>query len=72
MLRLNRKRDRFTYMVTWSQENNKNIGFCREFPSLRSYASRSVDALKEIQEQVWRRVREMEDAGEEPPVAMAI
>ena len=28
------KNDKYTYRVTWSEEDNEHVGLCVEFPSL--------------------------------------
>jgi hypothetical protein len=28
------KNDRYTYRVTWSEDDNEYVGLCAEFPSL--------------------------------------
>lgn len=40
--------DKYTYRVTWSEEDNEFVGLCAEFPSLSWLASKPEEALKGI------------------------
>ncbi|MBF0207137.1 MAG: toxin-antitoxin system HicB family antitoxin [Oligoflexia bacterium] len=40
--------DKYTYRVTWSEEDNEFVGLCLEFPSLSALAQTPEAALKEI------------------------
>ncbi|MBF0360542.1 MAG: toxin-antitoxin system HicB family antitoxin [Oligoflexia bacterium] len=40
--------DKYTYRVTWSEEDNEFVGLCLEFPSLSALAKTPDGALKEI------------------------
>jgi predicted HicB family RNase H-like nuclease len=40
--------DRYTYRVTWSEEDGEFIGLCAEFPSLSWLASSQAKALSGI------------------------
>ena len=65
------KNDRYTYRVTWSEEDREYVGLCAEFPSLSWLAGTPEGALKGIRRVVAETVREMESHGEEvpPPIA---
>ena len=38
--------DRYTYRVTWSEEDNEYVGLCAEFPSLSWLAANPEAALR--------------------------
>ena len=40
--------DRYTYRITWSEENKEYVGLCVEFPSLSWLAGSQENALKGI------------------------
>ncbi|MEX0740558.1 MAG: toxin-antitoxin system HicB family antitoxin [Pseudohongiella sp.] len=40
--------DRYTYRVTWSEEDQENVGLCIEFPGLSWLADTPEEALKGI------------------------
>ncbi len=42
------KNDRYTYRITWSDEDGEYIGLCAEFPSLSWLAGTQVAALQGI------------------------
>ena len=42
------KNDRYTYRVTWSEEDHEHVGLCAELPSLSWLASTPEAALKDI------------------------
>jgi predicted RNase H-like HicB family nuclease len=41
--------DKYTYRVTWSEDDNEYVGLCAEFPSLSWLADTQDKALKGIQ-----------------------
>ena len=46
------KNDKYTYRVTWSEEDNEYVGLCVEFPGLSWLANTPEKALKGIREAV--------------------
>ena len=65
------KNDKYTYRVTWSEEDAEYVGLCAEFPSL-SWLSRSPDgALKGIRKLVADVVADMGRDGEPVPEPIA-
>jgi predicted HicB family RNase H-like nuclease len=42
------KNDRYTYRVTWSEEDEEYVGLCTEFPGLSWLAATAEAALKGI------------------------
>lgn len=65
------KDDRYTYRVTWSEDDEEYIGLCVEFPSL-SWLSRTPEAaLKGIRRVVSEVVKDMKESGELVPEPIA-
>jgi len=65
------KDDRYTYRVTWSEDDKEYIGLCAEFPSL-SWLSRTPEAaLRGIRRVVAEVVKDMEENGEVVPEPIA-
>ena len=44
------EKDRYTYRVTWSEEDGEYVGLCAEFPGLSWLAETPEDALKGIRQ----------------------
>jgi predicted HicB family RNase H-like nuclease len=65
------KNDRYTYRVTWSQEDEEHVGLCAEFPSLCWLAATPEGALRGIRKQVAEAVEDMEANGEAVPEPIA-
>jgi predicted HicB family RNase H-like nuclease len=65
------KNDRYTYRVTWSEDDNEYVGLCAEFPSLSWLASTPEAALKGIRKVVEDVVTDMRENGEEVPEPIA-
>lgn len=59
--------DRYTYRVTWSEEDQEYVGLCAEFPGLSWLEGTQVAALSGIQNLVLATVEEMANANEEIP-----
>lgn len=59
--------DRYTYRVTWSEEDQEHVGLCIEFPSLSWLAESPEKALKGIRRLVRDCVKDMNENGEEIP-----
>ncbi len=57
------KNDRYTYRVTWSEEDNEYVGLCAEFPSLSWLASSPEAALRGIRKVVAEVVADLEANG---------
>lgn len=66
------KNDRYTYRVTWSEEDNEHVGLCAEFPSLSWLAQTPEAALKGIRKVVANVVADLEANGEAIPEPLAI
>lgn len=65
------KTDRYTYRVTWSEEDQEHVGLCSEFPSLSWLAGSPEEALSGIRKTVATVVVDMESAGELVPQPLA-
>jgi predicted HicB family RNase H-like nuclease len=63
--------DRYTYRVTWSEEDNEHVGLCAEFPSLSWLARTPEAALKGIRKVVADVVADLEAQGETLPEPLA-
>jgi len=66
------KNDRYTYRVTWSEEDEEYVGLCAEFPSLSWLEPSPEEALKGIREIVAQVVADMNRKGEPVPKPIAI
>ncbi len=65
------KNDKYTYRVTWSEEDREYVGLCAEFPSLSWLATTPETALKGIRNVVATVVRDMQANGERIPEPIA-
>jgi predicted HicB family RNase H-like nuclease len=65
------KNDRYTYRVTWSEDDDEYVGLCAEFPSLSWLSSTPEAALKGIRKVVENVVEDMRENGEEVPEPIA-
>src|SRR5512136_690399 len=65
------KNDRYTYRVTWSEDDSEYVGLCAEFPSLSWLAKKPEIALKGIRKLVEDVVKDMRKQGEDVPEAIA-
>tara|TARA_R100001591_G_scaffold63267_3_gene73014 strand:+ start:60720 stop:61058 length:339 start_codon:yes stop_codon:yes gene_type:complete len=59
--------DRYTYRVTWSEEDQEHVGLCVEFPSLSWLAEDPEHALKGIRQLVHDCVEDMRKNNEPVP-----
>lgn len=66
------KDDRYTYRVTWSEEDNEHVGLCAEFPSLSWLAKDPDAALKGIRKLVQEVVSDMRKEQESIPEPIAL
>ena len=63
--------DRYTYRITWSEDDQEYVGLCIEFPSLSWLAESPEAALQGIRNVVEEAVHDMENSGESPPPAIS-
>jgi predicted HicB family RNase H-like nuclease len=61
------KNDRYTYRITWSDEDQEYAGLCVEFPSLSWLDKNPEAALAGIRNVVAEAVKDMKANGETPP-----
>jgi predicted HicB family RNase H-like nuclease len=64
--------DRYTYRVTWSEEDEEYVALCAEFPSLSWLAAEPEAALRGIRLVVAEAVADIRSAGETPPEPLAV
>ncbi len=63
--------DRYTYRVTWSEEDKEYVGLCAEFPSLSWLASVPEAALRGVRAVVAEAVDDMNRQSEPVPEPLA-
>jgi predicted HicB family RNase H-like nuclease len=63
--------DKYTYRVTWSEEDKEYIGLCAEFPSLSWLAETQEAALAGIRDLVRQVIQDMQSEGEPIPQPLA-
>ncbi len=63
--------EKYTYRVTWSEEDGEFLGLCSEFPSLSWLAETSEKTLKGIHSVVKECTEGMLENGEEIPVPIS-
>jgi len=64
---MNAKNDRYTYRISWSEDDQEHVGLCLEFPSLSWLAKTPEEALRGIRKIVSEAVSDMKKSGETPP-----
>lgn len=65
------KNDRYTYRVTWSEDDNEYVGLCAEFPSLSWLSATPEAALRGIRKLVAEVVDDMKSRDETIPEPIA-
>lgn len=65
------KNDRYTYRVTWSEDDGEYVGLCAEFPGLSWLAGNPEAALKGIRKVVADVLKDMLRSGEPIPEPLA-
>jgi predicted HicB family RNase H-like nuclease len=65
------KNDRYTYRVTWSEEDQEYVGLCAEFPSLSWLDRTPEEALKGIRKVIADVVNDMRKNKEPIPEPLA-
>jgi len=63
--------DKYTYRVTWSEEDVQYVGLCAEFPSLSWLADTLEGALAGIRNVVKQVTEDMQSTGEPLPRPLA-
>jgi len=64
--------DRYTYRVTWSEEDQEHVGLCAEFASLSWLAATPEKALAGIRQLVCECIQDLKDSGEPVPQPLAL
>jgi predicted HicB family RNase H-like nuclease len=64
--------DRYTYRVTWSEEDEEHVGLCAEFPSLSWLDSSPEKALAGVRKLVKGVLTDMDSEGESIPEPIAL
>ncbi|MBL4585151.1 MAG: toxin-antitoxin system HicB family antitoxin [Pseudomonadales bacterium] len=64
--------DRYTYRVTWSEEDQEHVGLCAEFSSLSWLEETPEEALKGIRNLVQECVADLKSQNEIVPVPLSI
>ena len=65
------KQDRYTYRVTWSEEDEEYVGLCAEFPGLSWLAATPEEALRGIRRVVAEVVADLKRNKEIVPEPLA-
>ena len=65
------KNDKYTYRVTWSEDDNEYVGLCAEFPSLSWLAETQEKALRGIRKIVAEVIADMGENSEKIPEPIA-
>ncbi len=63
--------DKYTYRVTWSEEDGEYVGLCAEFPSLSWLADTPEAALAGIRDTVRQVIKDMQATSEVIPEPLA-
>jgi len=63
--------DRYTYRVTWSEEDQEHVGLCAEFPSLSWLEKNPEKALAGIRKVVRSSIKDMAANKEAVPEAIS-
>ncbi|HCH31616.1 MAG TPA: toxin-antitoxin system HicB family antitoxin [Oceanospirillaceae bacterium] len=66
-----REIDRYTYRVTWSEEDQEYVGLCAEFPSLSWLMESPEAALAGIRCVVQECIKDLNENGEEIPQSIS-
>jgi predicted HicB family RNase H-like nuclease len=64
--------DRYTYRLTWSEEDTEHVGLCAEFPGLSWLDSSPEKALSGIRKLVKATLADMVRSGESPPEPLSL
>ncbi len=65
------KNDRYTYRVTWSEDDKEHVGLCAEFPGLSWLAKTPEAALRGIRKLIADVLTDMQKTGEPIPEPIA-
>jgi predicted HicB family RNase H-like nuclease len=65
-------KDKYTYRVTWSEDDAEYVGLCAEFPSLSWLARTPEAALKGVRKLVGEVIADMQTNEESVPEPIAV
>jgi len=68
---MNSSVDRYTYRISWSEDDKEFVGLCIEFPSLSWLAKSPEEALRGIRNIINETVIDMQNDGEVPPAPLS-
>jgi predicted HicB family RNase H-like nuclease len=68
---MGKERDRYSYRVTWSEQDQEHVGLCAEFPSLSWLAASPEKALSGIRKLVQDCVEDLIASNEAVPEPLA-
>lgn len=63
--------DKYTYRVTWSEEDEEFVGLCAEFPSLSWLSVNPEEAIRGVRALVKDNVEDMTQNGEKIPTPIS-
>lgn len=69
---MNKLHDRYTYRLTWSEEDQEHVGLCAEFPSLSWLAATPEKALAGIRKLVKEVLSDIASNGESGPEPISL
>ncbi len=64
--------DKYTYRITWSEEDQEFVGLCAEFPGLSWLEEKQDEAFNGIRTLVADVLQDMESNNEKIPVPLAL
>jgi predicted HicB family RNase H-like nuclease len=64
--------NKYTYRVTWSEEDQEYVGSCAEFPSLSWLAESQIEAFQGINDVVEDVLNDMRESGEQIPEPFSV
>lgn len=67
-----KEHDRYTYRVTWSEEDQEHVGLCAEFPSLSWLDATPEKALAGVRKLVKSTLADMAATGETAPEPLSV
>ncbi len=65
------RNDRYTYRITWSEDDQEYVGLCLEFPSLSWLADTQEASLQGIRNIVKKAIQDMKRNGEALPTPLS-
>jgi len=69
---MTKEHDRYTYRLTWSEQDQEHVGLCIEFPSLSWLDTSPEKALAGIRKLVKEVLADMAISGDIPPEPIAV